>query len=341
MKLLGIETSCDETGVAVIEDGRQIYSNVVASQIDIHAEYGGVVPEIAARQHLLTFNTVVKQALRDAELELRNLDGIAVTHGPGLAGPLLVGVNAAKGLAMAENLPVVGINHLEGHIYAAWLEDIPDPEVHPGFPLLCLIASGGHTDLILMEGHGRYKLLAETRDDAAGETFDKAARILGLGFPGGPAIQKMAEHPHPAEPKFPRPRVKGSNDFSFSGLKTAVLHRAQEKGWYPPTDCDIDQNQLAAVAAELQEAIVDSIVSRVVTASKEHNVLGVVLGGGVAANSLLRSETTKRSPVEVIMPRPVLCTDNGAMIGAAGWFHLRNSVDYQWGMDVVPGLRLA
>ena len=341
MKLLGIETSCDETGVAVIEDGRQIYSNVVASQIDIHAEYGGVVPEIAARQHLLTFNTVVKQALRDAELELRNLDGIAVTHGPGLAGPLLVGVNAAKGLAMAENLPVVGINHLEGHIYAAWLEDIPDPEVHPGFPLLCLIASGGHTDLILMEGHGRYKLLAETRDDAAGETFDKAARILGLGFPGGPAIQKMAEHPHPAEPKFPRPRVKGSNDFSFSGLKTAVLHRAQEKGWYPPTDCDIDQNQLAAVAAELQEAIVDSIVSRVVTASKEHNVLGVVLGGGVAANSLLRSEPTKRSPVEVIMPRPVLCTDNGAMIGAAGWFHLRNSVDYQWGMDVVPGLRLA
>ena len=325
MKLLGIETSCDETGVAVIEDGRQIYSNVVASQIDIHAEYGGVVPEIAARQHLLTFNTVVKQALRDAELELRNLDGIAVTHGPGLAGPLLVGVNAAKGLAMAENLPVVGINHLEGHIYAAWLEDIPDPEVHPGFPLLCLIASGGHTDLILMEGHGRYKLLAETRDDAAGETFDKAARILGLGFPGGPAIQKMAEHPHPAEPKFPRPRVKGSNDFSFSGLKTAVLHRAQEKGWYPPTDYDIDQNQLAAVAAELQEAIVDSIVSRVVTASKEHNVLGVVLGGGVAANSLLRSETTKRSPVEVIMPRPVLCTDNGAMIGAAGWFHLRNS----------------
>ena len=314
---------------------------MVASQIDIHAEYGGVVPEIAARQHLLTFNTVVKQALRDAELELRNLDGIAVTHGPGLAGPLLVGVNAAKGLAMAENLPVVGINHLEGHIYAAWLEDIPDPEVHPGFPLLCLIASGGHTDLILMEGHGRYKLLAETRDDAAGETFDKAARILGLGFPGGPAIQKMAEHPHPAEPKFPRPRVKGSNDFSFSGLKTAVLHRAQEKGWYPPTDCDIDQNQLAAVAAELQEAIVDSIVSRVVTASKEHNVLGVVLGGGVAANSLLRSETTKRSPVEVIMPRPVLCTDNGAMIGAAGWFHLRNSVDYQWGMDVVPGLRLA
>ena len=266
MKLLGIETSCDETGVAVIEDGRQIYSNVVASQIDIHAEYGGVVPEIAARQHLLTFNTVVKQALRDAELELRNLEGIAVTHGPGLAGPLLVGVNAAKGLAMAENLPVVGINHLEGHIYAAWLEDIPDPEVHPGFPLLCLIASGGHTDLILMEGHRPYKLLAETRDDAAGETFDKAARILGLGFPGGPAIQKMAEHPHPAEPKFPRPRVKGSNDFSFSGLKTAVLHRAQEKGWYPPTDCDIDQNQLAAVAAELQEAIVDSIVSRVVTA---------------------------------------------------------------------------
>ncbi|MCH2320744.1 MAG: tRNA (adenosine(37)-N6)-threonylcarbamoyltransferase complex transferase subunit TsaD [SAR202 cluster bacterium] len=341
MKLLGIETSCDETGIAVIENGRQIHSNLVASQIDIHAEYGGVVPEIAARQHLLTFNAVVKQALKDAELELHHLDGIAVTHGPGLAGPLLVGVNAAKGLALAENLPLVGINHLEGHIYAAWLEDIPDPEVNPGFPLLCLIASGGHTDLILMEDHGRYQLLAETRDDAAGETFDKAARILGLGFPGGPAIQKMAEHPHSPEAKLPRPRVKGSNDFSFSGLKTAVLHRAQEKGWYPPTDCDIDQNELAGVAAELQEAIVDSIISRVVTASKQHHVKGVVLGGGVAANSLLRSETTKHSPVEVIMPRPVLCTDNGAMIGAAGWFHLRNSAKHQWDMDVVPGLRLA
>ena len=249
MKILGIETSCDETAAAVIEDGRTIHSNVVASQIEMHAEYGGIVPELASRQHMLTFNAVVREALEQASIELRDLDGIAVTYGPGLAGALLVGVNAAKGLALAEETPLVGINHLEGHIYAAWLEDIQDPATDPGFPLLCLIASGGHTDLVLMRDHRRYELVGQTRDDAAGEAFDKAARVLGLGFPGGPEIQKMSEHPHGPEKRFPRPNVKNSLDFSFSGLKTAMLHRAQEKGWYPPGEEQIDEFELAGVAA--------------------------------------------------------------------------------------------
>ncbi len=340
MKILGIETSCDETAAAVIEDGRTIHSNVVASQADIHAEYGGIVPEIASRQHLLTFNVVIKEALERANVELRDLDGVAVTHGPGLAGSLLIGVNAAKGLALAEELPLLGINHLEGHIYASWLEDIPDPEVQPGFPLLCLIASGGHTDLIVMRDHGRYELVGRTRDDAAGEAFDKAARVFGLGFPGGPAIQAMSERPHGKEEKFPRPNVKDSLDFSFSGLKTAALHRAQEKGWYPPNDSDVDESEVAGVAAAFQEAVVDSIVTRSVAAAEKYRAKGIVLGGGVSANSLLREQMTERSPVQVIVPRPALCTDNGAMIGAAAWFHLRNGLDYQWNMDVVPGLRL-
>lgn len=340
MKILGIETSCDETAAAVIEDGRVIHSNVVASQADIHAEYGGIVPEIASRQHLLSFNLVIKEALECANVGLSDLDGIAVTYGPGLAGSLLIGVNAAKGLALAEDFPLLGINHLEGHIYAAWLEDIPDPEVEPGFPLLCLIASGGHTDLILMRNHGQYQLIGRTRDDAAGEAFDKGARVLGLGFPGGPAIQAISERPHGHEKKFPRPNVKGSLDFSFSGLKTAVLHRAQEKGWYPPNDSEIDESELAGVAAAFQEAIVDSIVTRCVAAAEEYRVNGIVLGGGVAANSLLRQQTTERSPIPVVVPRPGLCTDNGAMIGAAAWFHLRNGLEYQWGMDVIPNLRL-
>ena len=191
MRLLGIETSCDETAVAVIEDGRRIVSNVVATQADIHAGFGGIVPEAASRQHLLTIVPVVRRALEAAGVELADLDGVAVTNGPGLAGSLLVGVNAAKGLALSAGLPLLGVNHLEGHIYAAWLEDT-DPEVTPGFPLVCLIASGGHTDLVLMEDHGAYTLLARTRDDAAGEAFDKGARVLGLGFPGGPEIQRVA-----------------------------------------------------------------------------------------------------------------------------------------------------
>ena len=340
MKILGIETSCDETAAAVIEDGRRILSNVVASQQEMHARYGGIVPELASRQHVLTILPTVKQALDDAGLELRQLDGIAVTHGPGLAGSLLVGVNTAKGLALAEGLPFIGLNHLEGHVYAAWLEDT-DPELEPGFPLLCLITSGGHTDLILMEGHGRFTLVGRTRDDAAGEAFDKAARVLGMGFPGGPAIEAAAATSTGVEPRFPRPRVKDSLDFSFSGLKTALLRRAQEKGMYPlPEGGEVDAREVANVAAAFQEAIVDTMVIRTVEAAERYGVKGVLLGGGVASNSLLREEMRKRAPVEMIVPRPALCTDNGAMMGAAGYFHLRNGARHQWDLDIVPGLKL-
>ena len=340
MKILGIETSCDETAVAVVEDGRRVYSNVVASQAEMHATYGGIVPEVASRQHLVTIVPVVRRALADAELDLEQLDAVAVTHGPGLAGSLLIGVNTAKGLALAKGLPFIGINHLEGHVYAAWL-DTEDPELSPGFPLICLIASGGHTDLVLMEGHGRFTLVARTRDDAAGEAFDKGARVLGLGFPGGPEIQRVSAGTSGGEPPFPRPRVKNSLDFSFSGLKTALLRRAQERGWYPPeSDTEPDPQQVANVAAAFQEAIVDSLVQRTVEVAEKRRAKGVLLGGGVAANSLLREEIARRSPVPVLVPCPELCTDNGAMIAAAAWFHLRGGGRYEWDLDIDPSLRL-
>jgi len=340
MKILGIETSCDETAAAVIEDGSVIHSNVVASQAALHAQFGGIVPEIASRQHMLAMVPVMQQALADAELEPRQLDGVAVTNGPGLAGSLLIGVNAAKGFAFANDLPFIGLNHLEGHIYAAWLEDA-DPEATPGFPLMCLIASGGHTDLILMSGHMRYTLIARTRDDAAGEAFDKVARALGLGFPGGPEIQRVAEHSVRGEPRLPRPTVRNSLDFSFSGLKTAVARRAEQKGMYPPSnDAPPDPQEVANVAAEFQEAAVDCMVQRALQAVKRYRVKGMLLGGGVAANSHLRQEMRRRMPVEVIVPRPALCTDNGAMMGAAGYFHFRAGLPSQWDVDVVPGMRL-
>ena len=341
MKILGIETSCDETAAAVIEDGRYIVSNVVATQVEMHAQYGGIVPEVASRQHMRTIIPVVDRALEQAGLELREIDGVAVTHGPGLAGALLVGVNTAKGMALSYDLPFIGVNHLEGHVYAAWLEEGVDPESRPGFPVLCLITSGGHTDLILMDGHGQYRLIGRTRDDAAGEAFDKAARVLGLGFPGGPEIQRVAEAAEGLEPDLPRPRIRNSLDFSFSGLKTAVLRRAELKGLYPPPEPDgPNPAEVAEVASAFQEAIVDSMVTRTLDAMKQHKVKGVLLGGGVAANSLLRQEMTRRCPVEVIVPRPGLCTDNGAMIGAAAYFTLRQGAARQWDLDVIPSLRL-
>ena len=340
MRVLGIETSCDETAAAVIEDGTTVLSNVVASQAELHAAYGGIVPEVASRQHLVTIVPTVRQALRDADMASEELDAVAVTHGPGLAGSLLIGVNAAKGLALASALPFLGVNHLEGHIYAVWLEEV-EPETSPGFPLLCLIASGGHTDLIVMEGHGRFKLVGRTRDDAAGEAFDKAARVLGLGFPGGPEIQRVAADGTGDEPGFTRPRVKDSLDFSFSGLKTAVLRRAEERGIYPvPAEGAADPRTVANVAEAFQEAAVDVMVYRAVEAAKRYSAKGILLGGGVAANSLLRDEMRERSPVEVVVPRPTLCTDNGAMIGAAAYFRLKRESAAQWDLDVVPDLRL-
>ena len=236
MLLLGIETSCDETAVAVVADGRRILSNVISSQVEVHARYGGVVPEVASRQHMLAMTPIYHQALREAGISTDDLDGVSVTAGPGLAGSLLVGVNYAKGLAMGLGLPLYGMNHLEGHMYAAWLEEGPTPEDAVGFPLVCLLVSGGHTDLVLMRGHGDYHHLGGTRDDAAGEAFDKAARVMGLGFPGGPAIQREAQGASRVEP-LPRAWMRGTLEFSFSGLKTALLHRARELGvaWACPT----------------------------------------------------------------------------------------------------------
>ena len=340
MRILGIETSCDETSAAVVEDGRRALSNVIASQIDIHARYGGIVPEVASRQHILSLVPTIQQALREAEVKLEDLDGVAVTYGPGLAGSLLVGVNAAKAVALAKGLPLIGINHLEAHIYSAWLME-EDPEESPGFPLMCLIASGGHTDLVLMEGHERFTLLGRTRDDAAGEAFDKVARILGLGFPGGPAIQRVSAQGRASQP-FPRPMLRDTLDFSFSGLKTAVLRRAEEAGLYPsPPPNGPDSSLVADMAAAFQEAIVDVMVKKTVEAATRYETRGILLVGGVAANSLLRQEMKERAPCRLLVPPPILCTDNGAMIAAAGYHHLsRGQVD-GLDLDVVPGLRIA
>ena len=340
MRVLGIETSCDETAAAVIEDGSVILSNVVVSQAQTHARYGGIVPELASRQHMVTIVPAVRQALDESGLELGSLDAIAVTHGPGLAGSLLIGVGAAKGLALAADLPLLGVNHLEGHVYAAWLED-GDPEREIGFPLLCLITSGGHTDLVAMEGHGCYELLGRTRDDAAGEAFDKAARVLGLGFPGGPAIQAAAVDGDGTAERFPRPDVKRSLDFSFSGLKTAIMRRAESRGIYPPSpERPPDPAEVARIAQAFQESLVEFMVRRTLQAVERCRAKGILLGGGVAANTLLRQEMAERSPVPVIVPRPALCTDNGAMIGAAAFFRLRDGFTRQWDLDVVPNLRL-
>jgi N6-L-threonylcarbamoyladenine synthase len=339
MQILGIESSCDETAAAVVEDGVRVRSDVVASQVELHARYGGVVPEVASRQHLLQITPVVERALADAGTTLGELDALAVTYGPGLMGSLMVGVNAAKAMAYAAGLPLIGVHHLEGHTYAAWLQ-YEDPATDPGFPLVVLIASGAHTDLMLMRGHGDYVVLGRTRDDAAGEAFDKAARILGLGFPGGPAIQHVAEGVRPRT-AFPRAWLGKSLDFSFSGLKTALLHRAQERGVYPPPEGGADSPTVAELAAAFQESVVDVIATKAVRAVHMHGARGLVLGGGVSANAMLRQEVQARSPVPVLIPAPKLCTDNAAMIAAAAYFRARRGIMHGLELDPSPNLAMA
>ena len=328
MKVLGIETSCDETAVAIVEDGTRILTNHIASQIDIHARYGGVVPEVASRQHLLAILPLLKQAMVDAAVSWQEIDAVAVTNGPGLAGSLLVGVNAAKAVSLARRLPLIGVNHLEAHIYANWLDKTPESQ--PLFPVICLIVSGGHSDIVLMKGHGDYVLLGRTRDDAAGEAFDKAARILGLGYPGGPAIDKAARD-GVSSIALPHAWLKGTNDFSFSGIKTALL-RMEQAGHIP---------NVADAAASFQEAVVDVLVAKTADAAREHRVKQVLLAGGVASNSRLRQRMSEASPVPVLIPPARLCTDNAAMVASAGYFRLlagnRDGLD----LDIVAGLRLA
>ena len=337
MKILGIETSCDETAAAVVEDGSRIIANVVASQIDIHAGYGGVVPEVASRQHLLAIIPVISQAMTG--FSWQDINGIAVTFGPGLAGSLLVGVNVAKAIALARKLPLIGVNHLEAHIYANWLA--PSPESSPlkgegtekvncevKFPCLCLVVSGGHSDLVLMKGHGQFEKLGRTRDDAAGEAFDKAARILGLGYPGGPAIEQASRSGIPCLP-LPRAWLKESYDFSFSGLKTALWHLVH-KG----------EVSVADAAASFQLAVVDVLVVKTIEAAKQLKVEQILLSGGVAANRMLTRQFLASSPVPVLIPPPHLCTDNAAMVAARGYYHLQAGKISGYDLDVLPSLSL-
>lgn len=333
--ILGIETSCDETAAAVIQDGCRILSNVVASQAEMHAKYGGVFPELASREHVLKIIPVIDNAMSAANVTWRDLNAIAVTHGPGLAGSLLVGVNAAKGIALGQHIPLLGTNHLEGHIYANWLDaGLPFlAQTENVFPLVALIASGGHSSLVLMRNHGAYVELGHTIDDAAGEAFDKIARLLHLGYPGGPAIQRAAEQGNPRAFKFSRAQTKHAYDFSFSGLKTAVLNLVKRLG-----EENLPVNDIAASA---QAAIVDMLVEKTQLAVEEHNAQVVLLAGGVAANQALRQEMSSRASRPVFYPPPKLCVDNGAMIAAAASQHYRAGQTSGWDLDVVPNLKLA
>jgi len=331
MKILGIETSCDETAAAVVEDGTKILSNVIASQVEIHSRYGGIVPEVASRQHLLSIMPIVEKALADARVDARDLSAIAVTNGPGLAGSLLVGVNFAKAVALAWELPLVSVNHLEAHIYANWLGT-----ERPTFPAISLIVSGGHTELILLKGHGEISRLGRTRDDAAGEAFDKVARTLGLGYPGGPVIEKATQGITPTR-RLPRAWLRGSDDFSFSGIKTAAVRLAEEL----KVAASINPSPVALdIAASFQQAVVDVLVTKTVAAASKHGVSQILLAGGVAANKLLRETMARRSPIPVLIPPIVLCTDNAAMVASCGYFRLLQRKVAEWDLDVLPGLSL-
>ncbi|MBK8987802.1 MAG: tRNA (adenosine(37)-N6)-threonylcarbamoyltransferase complex transferase subunit TsaD [Chloroflexi bacterium] len=328
-RILAIETSCDETAAAVIENGTTILSNVIASQVDLHAQYGGVFPEVASRRHIEVIYPVVTQAMNEAHLGFDDLDCIAVTQGPGLVGSLLVGVNFAKGIALARGKPLLGINHIEGHIYSLWLAR---PAAEIAFPVLTLVVSGGHTELYLMSDHGRYQHLGGTLDDAAGEAFDKVGRILGLPFPGGPAIDHAAKTGNPNAFQFPRAIMEDGFNFSFSGLKTAVLRETQKyKGALPVND----------LAASFQAAVVDALVIKTGRAAAAHGVTAVHMAGGVSANSALRQAMRQQLNVPVWYPAPILCTDNAAMIGAAAHWHFMNGRRGNLDLDVIPGWQLA
>ena len=331
-RILGIESSCDETAAAVIEDGRVLHANVVASQIDLHKQFGGVFPEVASRQHVRSIYPVIEQTLQQAHLSLSDIDAIAVTRGPGLAGSLVVGLNAAKGLSLASGVPLVGVNHLEGHIYSAWVYPVEtaNPPAAPEFPLIALLVSVGHSELNLITDHLQYQRLGATLDDAAGEAFDKVARLLSLPYPGGPSIEKAAANGNPNAFTFPRARLDGTWNFSFSGLKTAVLRtvrKFQEENKPLPVE---------DMAASFQAAVVDVLLTKTLQAARAFGAKQILVAGGVSANKALREAFLGQKEFPVNIPPLSLCTDNAAMIAAAGYFRYANGQRDSLDLDVLP-----
>lgn len=331
--ILAIESSCDETAASVVKNGRQVLSNVISSQIDLHTMYGGVVPEIASRKHMEQVNQVTEEALKTAGVTLEDITAIAVTYGPGLVGALLVGVAFAKSLAFAAGKPLVGVHHISGHISANYIENL---DLEP--PFTCLVVSGGHTNLVLVEDYGKYKILGRTRDDAAGEAFDKVARAVGLGYPGGPKVDKLAKEGNKNAIEFPRAKVDGSPyDFSFSGIKSAVLNYLNH--------CEMKNIEVnkADLVASFQNAVVEALVSRAIMAAKENGLHKLAVAGGVASNSalkeMLQSECEKNG-IKFYHPSPIFCTDNAAMIGVAGYYEYMAGVRSGLDLNAVPNLKL-
>ena len=327
MRILGIESSCDETAASVVADGTRMLSNVVASQTALHEETGGVVPEVAARAHLRALVPVVRKALADAECSWDDIDAIAATAGPGLPGALVIGLNGARGLAYARGIPLIPVDHIEGHVCANWLDAATGPDgAPPELPALALVVSGGHTELLLMREHGAFERLGGTRDDAAGEAFDKVARLLDLPYPGGPPISRLAATAEVRKLRLPRAWLGESDDFSFSGLKTAVLNLVQSEG-APPA---------AEIAWAFEESVVDVLSKKAVRAAERVGVRSILVAGGVAANRRLRERVIERSPIPVHIPPIVLCTDNAAMIAAAAFRHLDDAVAPESALDIIP-----
>jgi N6-L-threonylcarbamoyladenine synthase len=353
MRILGIESSCDETAAAVVEDGHRLLSNVVHSQIDIHAQYGGVVPEVAARSHLEIINPVIETALTDARLTWDDIDAIAITYAPGLIGSLLVGTLAARTLAELKQKPLYPIHHVEAHVYANFITeqagtlDFTLPSKQPGFPMLALIVSGGHTQLVLFKGHGDYELLGQTQDDAVGEAFDKVAKILGLPYPGGPSVAQAALTGNPTAYRLPKAKLHGAYDFSFSGLKTAVLRAVQHEVGvetsFPSYElaARLNDAQRADFAASFQRTAIETLVDKAEAAFRDYSPASVVIAGGVAANAELRCQLAERLPIAIEYAPMQLCTDNAAMVGALGYFYAQqHSPASPLELPVIPSLSM-
>ena len=331
--ILAIESSCDETAAAVVKNGRTILSNIISSQIELHKLYGGVVPEIASRKHIEKINQVIQEALKEADVTLDDLDAVGVTYGPGLVGALLMGVAEAKAISWAKKLPLVGVHHIEGHVSANYIEH---PDLEP--PFLCLIVSGGHTHLVIVKDYGEFQILGKTRDDAAGEAFDKVARAIGLGYPGGPKIDRLSREGNPEAIPFPKAKLEdGPYDFSFSGVKSAVLNHINRCRMQGEPVCEAD------IAASFQKAVVDTLVEKAVAAAKEFGMEKLAIAGGVASNGTLRSsmaEACRRENIQFYHPSPIFCTDNAAMIGVAAYYEYQKGTRHGLDLNAVPNLKL-